>query len=190
MSAYVVDQAHVDYLVRAGLGPWQQSGPLRWQDPSVPDGERDYEPGAMMGGSTAHETYEARRRELTHETAGRVGAMLWSENARSVSFRYDGESYDTLPGPCDFDEMALASYTYVDPSRLPIQRRRAMLAEGFRFLPVEPVAVLKACDGYEYQSCEHPGWATSEACAFLDALRRRMIRALPGYESASWEVTA
>lgn len=190
MSAYVVDKAHVDFLVRAGLGPWQHSGPMRWLDPSVPDGERDYEPGAMMGGPTAHETYEAKRRELTAETADRVGAMLWSENARSVSFRYDGEDYSTLPGPRDFSETALAGYFYVDVTRAPIQERRRMVAEGFSFRPVEPVAVLKACDGYEYQSCEHPGWETSEAKAYLEALRRRMIQLLPGYDEAEWEVCA
>lgn len=177
MSAYVVDKAHVDYLVRAGLAP-NHYGPLRWLDPTVPPGERDYEPGAMMGGPTASETYEAKRRELNEATADRVGAMLWSENARSVSYRYDDESYDTIPGPCDFDELALAGYRY----------------EGGRLSPsplhpqVDPVAVLKACDGYEYQSCEHPGWESSEAHAFLDALRRRMIHALPGYDEADWSV--
>lgn len=193
MSAYVVDKEHIDYLVRAGLtrgGEHGSDNGLRWFDPSVPDGERDYEPGAMMGGPTAHETFEAKRRELTPETADRVGAMLWSENARSVSYRYNGEEYGTLPGPSDFDEMALASYVFVDPARLPIQERRVMVAEGYKFRTNDPVAVLKACDGYEYQSCEHPGWRTSEACAFLDALRRKMIRALPGYADADWSVSA
>lgn len=52
----------------------------------------------------------------------------------------------------------------------------------------EPVAVLKAIDCYEYQSCEHGGWDTSEARAFCDALRRRMIQLLPGYNDAAWSI--
>jgi len=56
--------------------------------------------------------------------------------------------------------------------------------------PPSPVAVLKACDGYEYQACEHPGWEASEAHAYINALRRRAIHALPGYDEAAWEVAA
>lgn len=182
MSAYVVDKEHVDFLVRAGLAPQGDHGSssgLGWFDPSVPDGERDYEPGAMMGGPTAMETFEAKRRELTPETADRVGAMLWSENARSVAYRYD-EDYDEIPGPNDFGVMALAGYRY-EGQRLSASPLHAQ---------VDPVAVLKACDGFEYQSCEHPDWESSEAHAFLDALRRKMIRALPGYADADWSIRA
>jgi hypothetical protein len=173
MSAYVVDKAHVDALVTAGL-VYGRRGGVAWFDPIVPDGEHDHQPGQPWG-STAVETAERKRRELTAETADRVGAMLWSENVRSVAHRYAEagapESWETLcdlPGPADFSPMDVAAYKH---------RNGPVLA---------PVRVLKACDGYEYQSCEHPDWEQSEACAYLDALRRAMIRALPGYDSADW----
>ena len=54
---------------------------------------------------------------------------------------------------------------------------------------VSPVVILSAIACYEYQSCEHPGWATSEAHDFCHALRIKMIRMLPGYADAPWEVT-
>lgn len=52
-----------------------------------------------------------------------------------------------------------------------------------------PVAVLKALSCYEYQSCEHPEWESSEAKAFCSALRASLITRLPGYEAAAWEIT-
>ena len=51
-----------------------------------------------------------------------------------------------------------------------------------------PVAVLKAISCYEYQSCEHPGWHTSEARQFCSVLRDHMISMLPGYDDAQWEI--
>ena len=58
-----------------------------------------------------------------------------------------------------------------------------------RIVGVNPVAILKALSCYEYQSCEHPGWATSEAHSFCEALRVHMIGQLPGYADAAWEIT-
>jgi len=48
------------------------------------------------------------------------------------------------------------------------------------------VQVLKSIDCLDYQSCEHPGWAASEAKAFIDRLQSAAIHALPGYEAAIW----
>ena len=53
---------------------------------------------------------------------------------------------------------------------------------------LEPLTVLKALDCYEYQSCEDPGWADSEAAHFCEALRRATIRMLPGYDKAPWGI--
>jgi hypothetical protein len=52
------------------------------------------------------------------------------------------------------------------------------------------VEALCAIDGYEYQSCEHPGWWTSGASHFCHRLRKALVRCLPGYEEAEWEWTA
>ncbi len=111
-------------------------------------------------------TYE--RGELypgDHKRAAEVGQMLWDECHTSVCYRYpDGD----LPGPCDQD------FTYRE-HRSTMHRER-----------IEPVQTIKACDCYQYQSCEHPGWDTSQAKAFIDALRSEAWRSLPGYDDAEW----
>jgi len=99
-----------------------------------------------------------RRRELSDVNAGRVGAMLLAENRRSVDHRYDEQEWEE---PYLFTEL---------PGR------------------PDPVVVLKAIACYRYQSCEHPGWPSSEAAAFCDALQARAIDCLPGYATAPWEI--
>ena len=104
-----------------------------------------------------------------YEEANRVGQMLWDENIKSVSYRYPNEPRESLPGP------TRESFIY---------EFQAHAANP----PIEPIQTLKACDGYEYQSCEHPGWHTSEAKAFIDSLRRTAWQSLPGYGDAKWEL--
>lgn len=96
---------------------------------------------------------------LTPATAGRVGAMLLAENARSVNHCYDEDDWEPvylfhpLPGTPD------------------------------------PLVVLKAITCLEYQSCEHDGWLDSEARVFCQALRRVVITELPGYSAAEgWPI--
>lgn len=104
-----------------------------------------------------------------HQRQAEVGQMLWDENVKSVSHRYPDCDGKELPGPIDCD----FQYGQHDSKA---------------FARISAVAVLKACDGYEYQSCEHPGWESSEAHSFLESLRHRAIGALPGYDDAQWEV--
>lgn len=101
---------------------------------------------------------ETDSRELTLETAGTVGAMLLAENQASVNHRYRREEIE-FP------------YSFV------LDRH-----------PVDPVRILKAVDCYTYQSCEHPGWESSESRAFCDTLTGLAIRRLPGYGQAPWIV--
>ena len=97
-------------------------------------------------------------RELTPATASRVGAMLWGENMRSVDARYS-----------EANDREVYEYRHDDRRNL------------------DPVVVLKLIDCYEYQSCETgEEWDASEAHAYCEALRRAMIRRLPGYETAPW----
>ncbi|HEY1801915.1 MAG TPA: hypothetical protein VGG46_13375 [Terriglobales bacterium] len=100
--------------------------------------------------------------------AAEVANLLWRENIASVSARYPNESSATLPGPCRENFV-------IEPDNFPI-----------RFTLYRPVQVIKACDCYEYQSCEHKTWQTSEAHAFVSALRRTAWHALPGYDQAEW----
>lgn len=158
MSAWIVDKAHIDYLVSAGfIGG--VANPLEWFDAEPgPEAFREGEPW----GPGWREHLEEHGRKLTRETAGRVGAMLWAENVASVNHRY-------------------AETELEDPYL-------------FARVMVEGWAALKALECYEYQSCEHPGWRTSEARAFCDALRARLIDHLeaqePRYTDAPWGFTA
>lgn len=164
MSAFEVDKTHLDAMVTAGMVwgmPHRHDGPLRWMvaPETHPDYERAFQPGEPWG-PLASKVYEDCRRELTRETAGRVGAMLAAENRRSVDFRYDEEEIEE-------------PYVYRE-------------LEG----PPCPVIVLKAISCYEYQSCETPDWPKSEAHAFCRALEQRAISNLPGYRDAdAWEIT-
>jgi hypothetical protein len=98
------------------------------------------------------------RYALTPQTAGTVGALLLAENRRSVDHRYREEEWEE-------------PYLF---TRLP----------GWP----DPAVVLKAVHCYEYQSCEHPGWETSQAYAFIRRLERAAIYRVPGYEDAPWEI--
>jgi len=54
-----------------------------------------------------------------------------------------------------------------------------------------PVEILKACDCYDYQSCETgEDYYKSRAYAIVKAIREHAIRLLPGYEEADWEITS
>jgi hypothetical protein len=98
--------------------------------------------------------------------------MLWDENLRSINARYPDtvDHPNNIPGP--------VGETY-----------RITTADFKGRVPsLSPVAILKACDCYEYQACEHDGWTTSEANAFLGCLRKKCVRNLPGYDDASWNL--
>jgi hypothetical protein len=118
---------------------------------------------------------------VDQRAADLLGAMLWDENYRSVNHRYS----ESEPTP-DY---------------------RAQLVDA----DLSPVAVLKAIDCYEYQSCESPDWDQTRAHAFITALRNIILgrhtdlgrqvpqrhdrnrtteayHYLPEYDTAPWEV--
>ena len=163
MSAFEVSELHIHALLTAGLHN-HRTGYGQSVSPLrwfAPSTETEGDhERGEPWGPAMIEHYKQRQRELTPETAGQVGAMLMAENRRSVNHRYD-ETQEEAP--------------YV-----------------FEKLPgrPDPIIVLKAISCYEYQSCEHPEWEESEAHAFCEALRHRMIAALPGYDDAdAWEIT-
>ncbi len=102
------------------------------------------------------------------EAIAEVGNMLWRENIASVSHRYPNESSGTLPGPINADMVIGTNDLHV------------------HWPHIEPVQVIKACDCFDYQSCEHPAWEESEAKAFTHSLRRAASHSLPGYNGAEW----
>jgi len=105
------------------------------------------------------------RQYLNRETDDHVGQMLLDTNVQSVCYRYPDDSMASLPGRIDAEWL------------LP-----------FKAYPIlntpTPLDIFAMVSCYEYQSCEHPEWETSEAKVFCDALRARAIRRLPGYDKA------
>lgn len=164
MSAYVVSDDHIDALLRAGLVT--RSG-LRWQAPESRE-ESDYERGEVWG-ATAVENAQRVRRDLTTDTCNETGRMLLMENVRSVAHRYDETIEEAHP------EILTAVFP-------------ASRVMGAKVMHYTPVQVLKLISCYEYQSCEHPDWESSEAYAFCQALRAMMISRLPGYDDAPWGI--
>lgn len=112
-----------------------------------------------------------RYRKLTSDNVDQIGQMLLDECIESVQYRYEDSPRTDLPGRTDGEY--LLPFQHKPLSRTP-----------------SPVEVLKLIACYEYQSCEHPGWHTSEAKVFCDALRHFAINGLPGYEEAPWELSA
>jgi hypothetical protein len=159
MSANMVGDSHIHFMVNAGLALPQYESALRWFVRDLTDEEKaeGYQRGAAWGPG-AMEIFGRLRRELTKENAGWVGAMLLAENRRSVDHRYGEEEWEQ---PYEF-------------RRLPGTP--------------DPVAVLKAIHGFAYHACEHPEWQGSEAHKFCDSLQHTAIQRLAGYEDAPWEV--
>ena len=162
MSSFEVDTAHIDALVNAALA----AGPdFYWfhDGPDHPYAERGEALPGFAGPDERYAAYIAwmreNKREVNRGNAGMWGALLVDANKRSVNYRYDD---DEIEDPYQF--------TY-HPG------------------PFSPEAILRALDCYEYQSCDDPAWRASEAREFTDALRRHMIRELPGYQAARWEIT-
>jgi hypothetical protein len=153
MSASIVSALHVNLMVYAGLSLATHGQRLRWFSRRLNDQEKAaaHEVGSWTGPGTA-EVCGQLMRELTPDSAGRVGAVLLAENARSVNHRYAADDWESV-----------FEYT-------PMSGR------------LDPLHVLGALGYYEYQSCEHPDWDDSEAQAYCTVLRHLAISKLPGYD--------
>ena len=97
-----------------------------------------------------------------------AGRTLWLENLKSVRHRYPGDISGNRPGPVGLLDEHITGYSYHDPG-----------------VTLTPLEAIHACDCLEYQSCEHPGWKTSEARRILDALRHVACALLEG-ERGPW----
>lgn len=145
MSAYVVSKEHIDCLVDAAL-------------------TRQYDCDFQY-------YYGDQWHRVDTSSANELGAMLWTENIRSVCARYDDCDLGDLPGP------------------VPTPKPDAYRHNHIPF-PVNPIVALKAIACYVYQSCETDDWEESEAYAFCQALKDHMIGLLPGYEDGpGWDIT-
>lgn len=105
------------------------------------------------------------------ETKVAIGQDLWNENIKSVQTRYPEDSLDELPGP--------------------IGENYTLTADDFPPRPFHDwslVQILKACDCYAYQTCEHQGWETSRAKTLIDSIISIAYGELPGYDDANWQI--
>jgi hypothetical protein len=159
MSAYICGPDHFKAL--AIFAATRDRGTWR-VDPRYIDGKLDPEG-----------VYASRGLEnlCSDELATLYAEILFRENIRSVRARYPNDELTNLPGPVDL------------PSHIAVTHHD----EREKALQLGPVAVLKMCDGLEYQSCETKDWRSTVAYALLSAIRKSAVRALPGYEDAPWD---
>ena len=168
MSAYVVDRTHIAALVGAA-----QKHRIHWFA-RIEEGEDEGEThtAGLPWGPDAMSQAERRRRRAVADTLNEVAWMLHMTNRRSVAYRYDEPIEAELPGSCVEREV-------------PWTEGECGIGRN-----LHAMVLLKAVHGYEYQSCEHPGWEGSEALAFCRSLTRALITELPGYsEAPGWEIS-
>ncbi|MCX6021872.1 MAG: hypothetical protein NTZ05_09110 [Chloroflexi bacterium] len=162
MSAFVVNPAHITALLAVAMhGPADQATPRNPGASAFSGVFTWYAFNSYVAGN-----WEQLRLDLNNADA--IGQMLWDENRKSVTRRYQ-------PRPALAEALAAAEepYHYRRPTKEPTI-----------------AGALKAIRCLEYQSCEHPEWEQSAAHAFCENLRLRLIEALPGYDDAAWEITA
>jgi hypothetical protein len=127
-------------------------------------------PGDAWYPPYVNELLDGRSGPLTAEGADEAGRALLAECVASVSYRYPDDSLEELPGPRPMPRPE--QYEWTDFGRL-----------------LSAIETCCALDGYDYQSCEHPGWQASGAFWFCHRFRRALIGAMPGYADAEWHWT-
>lgn len=133
MSAYLVEENHVAYIIEA----------------------------AIKLGCTYTLTKAAGTNDI--DAARLICAnMLTTENQNSVNARY--RETET---PYIWTAEALESYHWNDSDFTAAQ-------------------IIKSCDCYEYQACEHDAWEDSAAHKITQAITSRAASQTPGYDSAIW----
>lgn len=93
----------------------------------------------------------------------RAAEILLTENVRSVSELYKDSPSVIISGdlPIDFK---------------------------FETAHLEPVAIVKACQCYEYQADSAPGYRDGNAARIVLFIQSKAIQLLLGYKQADWEV--
>lgn len=184
MSAYVVDKDHIDFMVQAAIaGATDSRG---WESPH--GGFSWFHDGTRYSVKPHLDEPERVSKYSVEVPPGTLGQMLVDECVRSVSARYPGDDIDAgeLPGPVRERAYYLQPYVFE-----PIDTGRQVYSIGAGLqLAVQPVAntatVAAQLGHYEYQACESDDWRDTEARAFVDAMRERLLGTLPGAEQASW----
>ena len=112
--------------------------------------------------------------ENPQEWAPAIAQALARLNLDSVMARYPSDREDgtiDLPGP-----------TFVDTEMVYILACRAAARYRWSNDQHSILQMLMACACYEYQSSELDGWEQTPGAFWLNAIRKSLINALPGYE--------
>lgn len=107
--------------------------------------------------------------------ANAIGRTLWTENLRSVAYRYPDDRSGERPGPIGFRDVHAKRYTFTP------------IAE----LPTDPAFLAKQFACYRYQSCEHPSWQRSNAQRWTKKLLRMWgtgVERTREYNVAPWGI--
>lgn len=106
-----------------------------------------------------------------------TGRLLLKENVRSVAHRYPGDSEADLPGKCG-ETADGYKFRYFEPfspaANMPAAKKAAW--------------VLKACQCFDYQSCETDDYEQSAAWKIIRSIESEAIMSLPHYEQAPWGI--
>lgn len=110
---------------------------------------------------------------ITQDNATEVGRILLTENERSIYHRYPdvkpGQN-DSKPGTWGEDA---ETYNF---KQWPLNQ------------PLSPVSIIKGCDCFDYQACETDDYEQSLAHTIIEAIRKRAVSRIPGYDDApGWE---
>lgn len=100
-----------------------------------------------------------------------VWDLLAAENVKSLNARYPRDPSRGIRG---------GAHPY---DRTLYQRVLAATQPG-----PDIARVAKALACYEYQSCEHDGWKTSDACHLVGFLRAAYLQKVRGYSDAPWSI--
>lgn len=152
MSAFIVSHDHIDALLTFAK--------LHRVDYYVPQHVCN-----VPGGT---------RVDITSDNATEVGAILLTENERSVRCRYSDIDPTDLPGTIGENAAGYRFREFSDLYRLPAGKKCAW--------------ILNACRCYDYQACETDDYEQSLAHRIVEAIQAAAIRALPHIEDAPWEI--
>lgn len=181
MSAFIVSKRHIDILVQSAIAGatdsrgWTHPGEqFSWYHNEARHEIDPYGDAARVWGY----------KELVPPSV--LGQRLVDECVASVSGRYPNDDVQAgeLPGPCD--PYYLKPYVFE-----PVTDSNVMVigAAGLKVHIGALVSTAELASGlfcYCYQSCEHEGWETSEAHAFVQAMKDNLLRSLPGHDAAPW----
>ena len=136
--------------------------------------------------------YAIHAKVIHRDDGAELARTLASENIRSVEYRYPDTEGQAAPS---FLPAFDSNDEYLDACARPWEEPETRVAfmgvvvKGQAILAIRPpMDIIKLCHGYEYQSCEHPGWKTSDACDYLRMIEKTACRDLPDYDDAPWSV--